>query len=174
MVAPHLWETQGNSLESPLSSQSVSCMICGAKACTEIFGLPWDSGLSPFPLGPHAAFFTLSITPSHSCHQCLVPFPTARQVLCPSYPYMFLFLSRSVVSDHPASLLWRLPVSARCVVYQSRGEAAESVAERFVWPVSMAEIAFWETASVNLLNLIPGYREYIGLGPVAGKSPDLC
>lgn len=68
-----------------------------------------------------------------------------------------------------------VPCFRMALLATSSGEqAAESTAESLVWSVSMREIAFWETPPVNLLNLIPGYREYIGLGPVAGKSPDLC
>lgn len=129
---------------------------------------------SSFPLHPHAAFVNLSVTPSCSCHQCLVPFPTARQVLCPSYPYMFPSLQ---ICARQSSCIFVVKVPCfrmALLATSSGGQAAESMAERFVWPVGMTEIAFWETPPVNLLNLIPGYRECIGLGPVAGKSPKLC
>lgn len=136
--SPHLGNARKLSRVSP-ASQSMSGMVCGAKACTEIFGLPWGTLGFLFPLHSHAAFVNLSITPSHSCHQCPMPFPTARQVLCPSYPCTFLFLSRTVLGDHPASLLWRFPFSAQPVGYKSRGQAAESMGESLVWPVSMIE-----------------------------------
>lgn len=38
---------------------------------------------------------------------------------------------------------------------------------------AMTETALWETASANLFNFIPEQREYIGLGVVAGESPNL-
>lgn len=45
--------------------------------------------------------------------------------------------------------------------------------ESLVRPVSTTDIVLQETASVNLLNFIPETREYVGLGMVAGTSPNL-
>lgn len=53
------------------------------------------------------------------------------------------------------------------------GQGAEALTEKSVQPVSTMKTALQETASVNLLNFVPEWREYAGLGLMAGESPNL-
>lgn len=159
MIAPCLWEMQGNSLESPLSSQSVSGMVCGAKACTEIFGLPWGT------LG-----FIFSPPPSCSlcqfvCYSILLlppmpgAFPYSQAGSMPLISLRVSFSPQICARQSSCVFVVEVPCFRMALLATSSGgQAAESMAERFVWPVSLTEIAFWETPPVNLLNLIPGYR----------------
>lgn len=54
-----------------------------------------------------------------------------------------------------------------------QGQGVEAMTESLEQPVNMRKTAVQETTSVTLLNFTPEYREYIGLGTVAGKSPNL-
>lgn len=103
-IAPFAWlfPSSGNTKETLKSPQPHPVFLVSALYGLWSKSFHWDiwapmrhSGLRHVPSAFHTVSINLSITLSHFCYQCLVAFPTASQVLCPLYPYMFLFLSRS-------------------------------------------------------------------------------
>lgn len=97
--------------------------------------------------------------------------------LCPLLNLKGCFASQSHSESQKLTSLCILPFPQEFSSFTSGGGFLSS------WPAdhqsmrteaeAMTETALWETASANLFNFIPEQREYIGLGVVAGESPNL-
>lgn len=170
MVVPLLWET----LKSlPYLSSQYLVWFLEKKLALRYLGSYEALWASSGVFSPHEASINLSITPSHSCHQCLVAFPTARQVLCPSYPYIFLSLSRSCARWSSCRFMVGCLCPRSLLATSPRGQGAESMAESFLRLVNPTETTLRETRSHESAQLYSRVQGYIGLRVVAGESSNL-
>lgn len=80
-------------------------------------------------------------------------------------------LSRSPCSRYQ---LWSPPFPCSPLAISSRGQMGRNGDRKLcMWPVNPAGMALQEVVSVSQVNFIPEYRKFVGLGTVAGKSPNL-